>query len=548
MARHGDLLKTRPMAGGTIEGGVVGPGGTHEARIRPSRRARRGTLTASVAASLLCVIALVATPGVAPLSAETVERVTLTLGVISKALFFGAGVVQLARWRISTEARDLYWGAALVVLGGMALPLNTLAVVIPSDTPTALLPPMTTIAIALVAAALVVVGLREPEAAVAASAWPVLTAALGTVLMIFGTLTSLHLAAPALMHTDAVSAALPRGVALSVVWASLALFRVAQRDRRSRPSSPSAALLGCLAVAELLRVVSVLHVHEWAIVSAALVVGVAGAASYRAFRHLTAATASEREALESAFHALDTARVVAELEHERQEEIEHDARNALAGLRAALLTIDRYGSRLDKSTMSRLRRAALGEVHQLEHLLVHDRKEPVVDFELDAVLSETVEARRARGSDVVLSTPALRVRGRPADLATSLGNLLMNAEQHGAEPISVRATLVGDHVEIDVADNGPGIDADRVGTVFSRGVKGNASGGNGLGLSVARALMRDQGGDVRLRSHTGGCVFTARIPVTPDEPQDLRVPVPSQRDATESDERLAVQRRGDNVS
>ena len=540
------------MAGGTIEGGVVGPGGIDHTRSRRPGQVPLGRFSAGVAAVFICVIVLSAVDGLGPMSPVTVDRVTLTLGVISKAVFLGAGIIQLAYWRISSNSRDLYWGAALVVLGGIALPLTSLATVVSSDRTGALLPPMTSVAIGLVTGGLVAMGVQESTSTMELRATPVLVMAGTTALLLFGVLVALHFTAPGAMHTTSMPAALPRGVALALLWAGLALLRTIASGRGPGSTSPSAALLSCLAAAELLRVAGVIHSPAWALFSAVVVMGVAIAASRRAHEDLCCATTAERESLAAAYRALHDAHVVAEQQHERQEEIEHDARNALAGLRAALLTIDRYGNRLDETTMGRLRRAALGEVHQLEHLIVNNRREPLVDFELEAVVSATVEARRANGSEIsLLSAPCAWVRGRPADLATALDNLLVNADQHGATPISVSVDRVGDQIRIHVVDRGPGITADHAAAIFERGVKGPASRGNGLGLSVARSLMRRQGGDVELRSHTGGCVFTVRVPASDGaRTEPIPAQVPAQRDMLAPDEStlLAPRRHGSTPS
>jgi signal transduction histidine kinase len=267
-----------------------------------------------------------------------------------------------------------------------------------------------------------------------------------------------------------------------------------------------------MTVSELLRAVGAAQPGGWALASAALVLCVSASASHGAFTDLNVATEAGRAVLASTKSALHTAHVVADAEHDRREELEHDARNSLAGLRAALVTIDQYGTRLDASTMARLREAALSEVHNLEHLIVHDREEPVVDFELEAVVSKAVDVRRAAGTVVALSSTPMMVRGRPADLSTALQNVLVNAEQHGAAPISVTVARVGSHVEIDVSDAGPGIAAEAAQAVFERGAKGRGSNGSGLGLAVARELMRRQAGDLELRSHEHGCVFTILLP------------------------------------
>jgi signal transduction histidine kinase len=190
----------------------------------------------------------------------------------------------------------------------------------------------------------------------------------------------------------------------------------------------------------------------------------------------------------------------------------HDASNALAGLRAALVTLEEYGGRLDTLTKERLRAAALGEVSHLEHLIIRGEPDDTVDFDLEPVLRTVVETRRAMGLEIELSPCDVRAHGRPGDVATVLQNLLVNAQQHAAGPVTVTVDEVGERVEIHVADRGPGMSATQVATLFQRGARGPVSTGSGLGLHVSHTLMQQQGGDLELRAHGDGdgdgCTFT----------------------------------------
>lgn len=94
-----------------------------------------------------------------------------------------------------------------------------------------------------------------------------------------------------------------------------------------------------------------------------------------------------------------------------------------------------------------------------------------------------------------------------------LFNLISNAlkftPENGKVRIIVRA--LGDYVEIDVADNGCGIDADRLNSIFDLH---ETDGGYGYGLYIARKYASEMGGTVRATSAPGnGSVFTIRLPV-----------------------------------
>ena len=96
-------------------------------------------------------------------------------------------------------------------------------------------------------------------------------------------------------------------------------------------------------------------------------------------------------------------------------------------------------------------------------------------------------------------------------------NLIENAVKygHGAEV----SLIPGEKwVEIQVADGGPGIPADKIEAVFDAFTRLETSrnretGGAGLGLALARAIVRDAGGDIMLANREGGgLTATIRLP------------------------------------
>jgi signal transduction histidine kinase len=92
-------------------------------------------------------------------------------------------------------------------------------------------------------------------------------------------------------------------------------------------------------------------------------------------------------------------------------------------------------------------------------------------------------------------------------------NLAENALQMGAHNVAVRARRADGKVEIEVADDGPGLPPKALQSLFVP-FKGSArSGGSGLGLAIARELMRVQGGDLTLATNNaGGATFLLELP------------------------------------
>jgi len=106
-------------------------------------------------------------------------------------------------------------------------------------------------------------------------------------------------------------------------------------------------------------------------------------------------------------------------------------------------------------------------------------------------------------ADITLYTDAHRVR-------QALLALLTNAERHATRgTITLTLALRDDAVVIGVADQGPGLLPDMMSRIFEPFVRGDPTrtrtlGGNGLGLSVVRAIMEAHGGRLDVRSAPGG--------------------------------------------
>lgn len=82
-------------------------------------------------------------------------------------------------------------------------------------------------------------------------------------------------------------------------------------------------------------------------------------------------------------------------------------------------------------------------------------------------------------------------------------------------------------VRIVVVDNGAGMDAETLATVFNLFVSTKGSRGTGLGLTVSRKILREHGGDIRATSTPGaGSTFTLEFPLqeSADEPAGNAVP------------------------
>ncbi len=102
-----------------------------------------------------------------------------------------------------------------------------------------------------------------------------------------------------------------------------------------------------------------------------------------------------------------------------------------------------------------------------------------------------------------------------------LSNLVGNAVKHtpGGGTVKVEAWESDDEICLAVRDNGPGIPKDHLDQVFDRFWRAEKTGGKGigLGLAIARGIVRAHGGRVWAESELGeGSTFHVRLP-RPDD-------------------------------
>ena len=141
----------------------------------------------------------------------------------------------------------------------------------------------------------------------------------------------------------------------------------------------------------------------------------------------------------------------------------------------------------------------------------------VEPLELTAWLDDVLEPQRVRlresGLQLIAPPPEapLNVLADRDALEQSLLNLLDNAAKYAASggAVEVRAQRQGGTVFLEVLDRGPGVPAELREKVFENFCRGDASltarvPGSGLGLSIARRLLRDLGGDLLCLPREGG--------------------------------------------
>ena len=150
--------------------------------------------------------------------------------------------------------------------------------------------------------------------------------------------------------------------------------------------------------------------------------------------------------------------------------------------------------------------------------------EPVTPLDLAelirTVLDEMGDARPEAASRLCYEGPQhLTVHARPLALKRALTNLVANAVIYGGRASVRLIPPTAGNALIEVEDDGPGIPPGELERVFEPFYRGEPSrnretGGVGLGLPIARNILRAHGGDVVLANRPlGGVKATMTLPV-----------------------------------
>jgi signal transduction histidine kinase len=156
-----------------------------------------------------------------------------------------------------------------------------------------------------------------------------------------------------------------------------------------------------------------------------------------------------------------------------------------------------------------------------------EKRYSIRTVDLAALSAGVVESQRTRlehnGFEVMFSGPeeALMVRADDEALKQALVNLLSNAEKYSTDVrrIEVSAGREEGAAVVRVGDRGIGVPAAKADIIFKEFYRIDDTltskvKGAGLGLTIARRIIRDQGGDIRYRAREGGgSIFEIVLPV-----------------------------------
>jgi two-component system osmolarity sensor histidine kinase EnvZ len=194
--------------------------------------------------------------------------------------------------------------------------------------------------------------------------------------------------------------------------------------------------------------------------------------------------------------------------------VSHDLRTPLTRLRLALAMLPGTGPyAIDAAEMT-------ADLEEMERMIGGylafargEQAEQAQEIDLSTVLEEVAAGARRAGAVVrVDAPPGMVVHLRPDAARRAITNLVDNARRHAAR-VQLGASQTERAVLVTVDDDGPGIPQDRRESVF-RPFESDSTGGTGLGLTIARDIVRAHGGDIVLEdSPLGGLRARIRLPV-----------------------------------
>ena len=205
----------------------------------------------------------------------------------------------------------------------------------------------------------------------------------------------------------------------------------------------------------------------------------------------------------------------------------HELRTPLARIRSELELAQREGDAADHELVASLLEEVDGLQRLTEDLLVLARLDagvpahPGRPVDLDDVVLEEVRAFDNKGRSVdTRQVSAAQVVGHRDQLRRVVGNLLDNAVRHAAATVTLSLAETDSVVTLSVADDGPGIPAERRADVFERfrrvdEARAVGRGGTGLGLAIARDLVEQHGGTITVDpDYDAGARFVVTLPAS----------------------------------
>mgnify|MGYP001268919350 CR=1 FL=1 len=205
-------------------------------------------------------------------------------------------------------------------------------------------------------------------------------------------------------------------------------------------------------------------------------------------------------------------------------EAAHEVRTPLASLRAqAEVAMDEQDPEALRRRVGRIHTGAVQASQLVSQLLMEATVSHRLENQenetttLEAVIDEVrqrLDPEQARRLHIALSPEAAGapLRGDRVALREMMRNVVDNALVYSPGQVDIGGRMAGEHVLIEVADRGPGIENEEKSMVlerFKRGRNSNGTAGSGLGLSIVSRVVAAHRGRLDLRDREGGGLVVA---------------------------------------
>jgi len=219
-------------------------------------------------------------------------------------------------------------------------------------------------------------------------------------------------------------------------------------------------------------------------------------------------------------------------------DISHELRSPLARLSVALELARKNAIPAAAPALDRIEREAdrvnelVGQLLTLTRLESGAEKIPPDLVSLEELVQQVVsdadfEAQPMFREVKIVRLDKCRVRGSWELLRSAVENVVRNAVRYTAEGTAVEVELRWklDTALLSVRDHGPGVPPEELGHIFEpfyrvSAARDRASGGAGLGLSIAERTVKFHGGDISAENIPGGLLVTIRLPLAPSRIPD----------------------------
>jgi signal transduction histidine kinase len=400
--------------------------------------------------------------------------------------------------RLYPQEGVAWFAAATTMVGIQAFP----SLVAPSDTGGAAEPTILWSAVALGVAMLVLVRFAAaPRVEVSPVAFGI---GLGIALMLLRGLGDL---VPGMYAVSARTAAF--GCALLIVVGAVLALTVWQQS--ALPSSTRGSLAGAVvlwSVSGALQGLDVTGSPAWSVVAILCALSTSVLVTSTALELLWQAVRDDREAVLHLQQQLLTLRARA---REGVEQL-HEVKGTIAGIASATDLI-RHEERLTPKHRAHLAEMLAHETARLQRLVHAGPKHSMQTVDLDEVLQPLLTARQVQGQEVAWEPSCLQVVADADELTEAINILLHNAAEHApGSPVHVFTRVRADHLDLVVADTGPGVPPELRERIFDWGYSRPGSIGQGVGLAMAHQLLAARGIALELDAeHTSGAAFVIRL-------------------------------------